>query len=499
VLVASGVLAGVVLAAVPAAMVFLRRERAAAARHHALDQEIAVLRTRLQGAEEGAARRGRELQERLDALEADKTTLSGQLREREATIAELKSTQRERDESFRREQGRFEEQKKVLGKEFENLANRIFEQKGRSFSEASRSSLDTMLKPFREQIESFQKRVNEVHDESLRGNTHIRAEIDKVLRIGMEMSADAKNLTSALKGDSQQRGAWGEAQLRRTLEMSGLIEDAHYESQSSFKDEKGQSRQTDYIIKLPDQRHMIIDSKVSLLAYDKAVSAETPEQYRAAMTEHVRAVKKHIDELAAKDYTNLVGVRSPGFVLMFMPIEAAYIEALKDSRDLFSYGYENNVVLVSHTTLIPILRTVANLWMLERGNTEAREISEKAADIYNQVCVVAERLKKLGNTLGTVSNHYNATVTAMVGHQGLHGKVERFNQLSAKVSKSMPALEPAHIDFENERLLLAAEPLDESQALEGDDAAPEAEETTDAEESAEAEETADADKTPASS
>jgi DNA recombination protein RmuC len=170
-------------------------------------------------------------------------------------------------------------------------------------------------------------------------------------------------------------------------------------------------------------------------------------------------VKRHIDDLASKDYTNLIGVRSPSFVLMFMPIEPAYIEALKYEKDLFSYGYERNIVLVSHTTLIPILRTVANLWMMERSNKEAREISEKAGDIFNQVCEVAIRLQKLGGSLGAASNHYNDTLRSLVGRQGLHGKVERFEQLSSKVSKTMPVLEPLHKDLDHEKLELIIEPL----------------------------------------
>jgi len=243
--------------------------------------------------------------------------------------------------------------------------------------------------------------------------------------------------------------------------MSGLIEDAHFAVQSSFKDDEGKQKQTDYLIKLPDDKHIIIDSKVSLVAYDRAVSADTEEEYNLAMAEHVKAVRRHIDDLAGKDYTNLVGMRSPSFVLMFMPIEPAYIEALKSNKDLFEYGYKKNIVLVSHTTLIPILRTVSNLWMIERSNAEAREISEKAGDIYNQVCTVAERLNKLGGTLNTVSNHYNDTVTALAGKQGLYGKVERFTKLSAKVTKSMPAIEPAHRDFETERLSMIVEAIEE--------------------------------------
>ncbi|WP_244247981.1 DNA recombination protein RmuC, partial [Pseudomonas aeruginosa] len=298
-----------------------------------------------------------ELQERLSTLSSEHT--------------ELKTTLQKREEHFQEQMAQLADTRKSLTQEFENLANKIFEEKGKTFTQTSQTSIDGMLKPFREQIEGFQKRINEVHDASLQGNTSLNAEIRKVLEIGLQMSKEANNLTSALKGDSQQRGAWGEAQLRRTLEMSGLIEEAHYEVQSAFKDAEGRSRQTDYLIKLPDGKHIIIDSKVSLVAYDRAVSAESPEECQLAMTEHVKAVRKHIDDLASKDYTNLVGMRSPSFVLMFMPVEPAYIEAMKHNKDLFEYGYKKGIVLVSHTTLIPILRTVSNLWMIERSNAEA--------------------------------------------------------------------------------------------------------------------------------
>ncbi len=394
-------------------------------------------------------------EEKLEALQKNFNSLNRE-------HAELETSQKERDDSHAKQLAQFEEQKQALSKEFENLANKIFEEKGKTFADTSKSSIDSLLKPFKEQIEGFQKRVNDVHDESVKGNAGLNAEIKKVLEIGLKMSDEAGNLTSALKGDSQQRGAWGEAQLKRTLEMGGLIEDAHYEAQSSFKDLDGKDKQTDYLIKLPDDKHIIIDSKVTLNDYDRAVSAESQEEHKLAMDDHIKSVKKHIDDLAKKDYTNLVGMRSPSFVLMFMPIEPAYIEALKSNKDLFSYGYNKGIVLVSHTTLIPILRTVANLWMMERSNQEAREIGDKAGDIYNQVCAVAEHLHKLGNTLGTVSNHYNKTVTALVGKQGLHGKVERFQTLSSKVSKSMPAIEPRHIDFESERLTLVVEPINEN-------------------------------------
>lgn len=387
----------------------------------------------------------KDLQDRYNALSIQHT--------------ELKTSLENREEQFKEQLQQLNDMKAALTKEFENIANKIFEEKGKTFVQSSQTSIDSLLKPFRDQIESFQKRVNEVHDASVQSTTTLNAEIRRVMEIGLQMSKEATNLATALKGDSQQRGAWGEAQLRRTLEMSGLVEDTHYEAQPSLKDAEGKNRQPDYLIKLPDGKHIIIDSKVELNAYDRAISASSPEEYKLAIEDHVNAVRRHIDDLSSKDYTNLLGIRSPSFVLMFMPIEAAYIEALKSHKDLFDYGYRRNVVLVSHTTLIPILRTVSNLWMIERSNAEAREISEKAGDIFNQVCTVAERLSKLGGTLEVVSNHYNSVVKAMAGKQGLYGKVDRFSQLSAKVSKSLPKLDPVHTDFENERLALIVEPV----------------------------------------
>ncbi len=353
----------------------------------------------------------------------------------------------------------FDANRKQLKLEFEYLANKILEDKTRSFDQTNKHSIEALLKPFREQVEGFQKRVNDVHSESIKGNAALEGEIKKVLEVGLKIGSDAQNLTEALKGDSQKRGSWGETQLEKTLQISGLIENDHYEKQTSMQDAEGRRKQTDFLIKLPDDKHIVIDSKVSLAAYDRVVSAENDEQLERALSAHIKAVKRHIDDLASKDYTNIAGIRSPSFVLMFMPIEPAYIEALKHERDLFSYGYERNIVLVSHTTLIPILRTVANLWSMDRSTREARELGDKAGDIYNQVRKVAERLARIGGSLGAATNHYNETVKALSGRQGLRGKVERFADLSSKVTQAIPEIEPLHSDVQSESLELLAEPL----------------------------------------
>lgn len=385
--------------------------------------------------------------------------LQDKLYQADTKIAELKASGREQQAKLKAEgeklealKVQFEKQKAELKNEFKVVSEEIIKERQKVLSEQNKENVGALLKPLKEEIQDFKKRVNDVHTETVKGNTSLEGEIKRVMEIGLKMRDEATRLTSALKGDSQKRGAWGEAQLERTLQMSGLVQGDHYEKRSSFKDEFGKQKQTDYLIKLPDNKHIVIDSKVSLISYDKAVSAEIEPERQLAMDEYVKSVKKHIDDLASKDYANLNSIQSPSFVLMFMPIEPAYIEALKHDKSLFGYGYNKNIILLSHTTLIPILRTISNLWIMDKSSQEAGKISEKAGDIYNSVCSLCERFKRLGNTLNTASNYYNDVVTALAGKQGLQGKVERFTQISKKATKEMPQLEPRHFQCETAKL-----------------------------------------------
>jgi DNA recombination protein RmuC len=365
---------------------------------------------------------------------------------------QLQSRFREREAQHRAQVGLLNEHRAQLKQEFENLAHRIFEDRSEQFANHSRQSLETLLQPFREQISQFRQRVDQVHTESVKGHANLEHELRKVLEVGLQMNAQANNLTAALKGDNKAAGSWGEAQLERSLQLAGLQPGEHYEAQAALRDAEGRRRLPDFLVKLPDDKHLVIDSKVSLVDYERAVAAEDEAGRDAALGAHIRAVRRHIDDLARKDYAQLPQLDSPDFVLMFMPVEPAYIEALRHNRELFNYGYQQGVILVSHTTLMPILRTVANLWMVQRSNREAREIGDRAGDIYNQVCLLAQRLQKLGNTLGTASGQYNDVVRALVGKQGLHGKIERFQQLSTRANRSMPAIETVHPDLEGDRL-----------------------------------------------
>lgn len=385
-----------------------------------------------------AFRRAERLRAQRDALDQELVRLRITHEEKLASIQALQQT--------------FEQSRAAMRTEFQSLASQVLEEKSRVFSQSSQTSLDTLLQPFRDQIESFRRRVNEVHDASVHGQARLGAEIRQVLDVGLKMGAQADNLATALKGDKKTTGIWGEVQLERSLQLAGLVEGAHYQAQASFRDESGNRRLPDFIVNLPDDKHLVIDSKVSLVDYARSVDAATPAEREAALASHVQAVRRHMDELSRKDYSSLPGIKSPSFVLMFMPIEPAYIEAMRDDPELFDHGCQHNIILVSHTTLMPILRTVANLWMVARGNEQARALSDMAGHLYNQVAMVAERLQKLGGTLQTVSTQYNSVVTAVAGQQGLSGKVSRFSELSAKANKAMPALAPLHVDLEVHRL-----------------------------------------------
>lgn len=400
-------------------------------------------------------------QQLLHLREQEKQQLYLEWSQSQQNLTELRTSLSEKQANFDSQQRQFLAVRQQLNIEFQHLAQQILEEKAKSFSQTNQSALDLLLKPFKEQIEGFQKRVNEVHSEAIKGNADLAAEIKRVLDIGLSMSQEAHNLTTALKGNNKIAGNWGEIQLESALQAAGLLAGEHYLAQASYRDDEGKRYAPDFVVRLPDDKHLILDSKVSLLAYDQAVQSEENFAIQQALDEHCRSLRQHIDGLSKKNYSSLIGIKSPDFVLMFVPIEPAYIEALKHDPQLFNYGYERNVILVSHTTLMPILRTVANLWRIERGNAEAREISEKAGDIYNQVCVIAERLSKLGNTLNSASNQYNQTVTALVGKQGLVGKVERFQQLSSKANQTQPQVELLSTDWDTTRLALIVEKTQE--------------------------------------
>ena len=376
--------------------------------------------------------------ERASALEAEVVQLREQLLETKSLLAGKTAILDERESSHQNQVKWIEDSRAALKAEIEVIGQKLLSATGKSLETTNQKSLDSLLKPLAEKIDQFQNRVNQVHSDMVRNSASLAEQIKSLESVGVSMSGEAQNLTRALKGDKKLVGNWGEAQLEKTLELAGLRRGEHYDAQVAMKDQQGERFLPDFVIRLPEGKNLVIDSKVSLVDYERAVTAESEEERVAALEAHGKAVRQHIDALSAKDYANLPGLESPDFVLMFMPVEPAYIEVMRSQRELFNHGYQKNVVLVSHTTLMPILRTVANLWMIEHSNREAQEISEKAGDIYNTVCLLGERLYALGASISTTANKYNETVKAVQGKQGLVGKVARFQTVSQRANKTFP-------------------------------------------------------------
>lgn len=367
------------------------------------------------------------LQSELGAKEDELKRSNESENELKRAIVALKSEIEAKENILRSQEENLKKVKNELNLEFANLANKIFEEKSANFSKNSKESLELLLTPLGEKITSFEKRVNDAHSDSQKSAGELSAQLKEVVELGKNMSKEANSLSTALKGSNKILGNWGEMQLERTLEAAGLEKGTHYVTQESF-DVSGKKLIPDFVINFPDDKQMIIDSKVSLHAYEKAVATADPAQSKLALSEHIASIKKHIDELAKKDYSSLV--KSPDFVLMFVPVEPAFLEALKFDPNLFNYGYEKKVVLVSHTTLMPLLRVVANLWRMEHGNKEAKEILKSANEIYEKFCTVAEKLNRLGNSVRSVNDNFNEVVKSVSGQGGLDSRLEKFKKIA---------------------------------------------------------------------
>ena len=391
--------------------------------------------------------------ERCTKLESERSALQEQVSDLKAQLSAQAARLSERESHHQSQVKWAEESRMTLRTELEVIGQKLLSSSGKALETTNQKSLDSLLKPLAEKIDQFQSRVNQVHTDMVRNSASLSEQIKHLESVGVSMSGEAQNLTRALKGDKKLVGNWGEAQVEKTLELAGLRRGEHFDAQVAVKDERGDRHLPDFIIRLPEGKNLVIDSKVSLVDYERAVTAESDADRATALDAHAKAVRHHIDALSAKDYANLPGMDSPDFVLMFMPVEPAYIEVMRSHRELFNHGYQKNVILVSHTTLMPILRTVANLWMIEHSNREAREISERAGDIYNTVCLLGERLLSLGTSISTTANKYNDAVKAVQGKQGLLGKVSRFQSLSQRANKSFPdALSPIEPEVEAIRL-----------------------------------------------
>ena len=323
--------------------------------------------------------------------------------------------------------------------QFENLANQIFEAKSKQFKEQNNSSLNEIVSPLKEQLGDFKKRIEHVYEHETRDRVTLREEISQLRQDTQKMNQEALNLTRALKGDNKTQGNWGEMILEKVLEESGLRKGIEYDPQGAFRDDDNSLFKPDVIIRLPGDKDVVVDSKVSLVAYERYCSTEDDGERIKALKEHTLAVRQHIKGLSEKDYSSLKGLRSLDFVLLFMPIEAAFMAAFQADEKVFADAFEHKIIVVTPTTLLATLRTIENIWRYERRNENARIIAEKAGSLYDKIRGFVEDLDKLGNQLSTVNKTYTGVMGKLTQGQGnLIRQANSFVELGVKVKKAIP-------------------------------------------------------------
>ncbi|WP_413818253.1 DNA recombination protein RmuC [Tenacibaculum sp. IB213877] len=320
-------------------------------------------------------------------------------------------------------------------KEFENLANKILEEKSTKFANQNKENIKTILDPLERKIKDFEEKVEKTHKESIDYHSALRQQILGLKELNQQMSKEAVNLTKALKGDSKTQGNWGELVLERVLEKSGLEKNREYFVQQSFVSELGKRMLPDVVIHLPNERKMIIDSKVSLTAYEQYINSEDEILKEQFLKEHVGSLKRHVEQLSEKKYEDIYKIESPDFVLLFVPVEPAFAVALNEDHTLYNKAFEKNIVIVTPTTLLATLRTIDTMWNNEKQQRNALEIAVQAGRLYDQFVNLTEDLIKVGNQLKTVQGSYDTTMKKLTGQGNLIRKVENIKKLGAKSSK----------------------------------------------------------------
>ncbi|MBP8926532.1 MAG: DNA recombination protein RmuC [Pseudomonadales bacterium] len=380
---------------------------------------------------------------RLDAellrREARIDQLQQNLAREQSEHAALRARQQELQRASAEKLHLLEQARAQLSVEFSTLADRIFQEKTDRFARDSRTTLDLTLTPLREQLKDFRRRVDEVYSGDTEGRVKLLHEIGALKELNRQMSDEALNLTRALKGDSKVQGGWGEVILERVLEDSGLHKGREYDTQVVIRDAQGQRRIPDVIVRLPEGRDVVIDAKVSLRDYERYCSAADEQVRSAALKAHVGALRNHIDSLSVKDYQDLEGLRTLDFVLIFVPIEAAFITALEQEPALFRRAYDRNIIMVSPTTLLATLRTVQSIWRYERQSRNAEEIARGAGALHDQFARVLESLDDLGRQLARTQGAFEQTLDRLArGRGNLVSRVVKLEKLGARTRKQLP-------------------------------------------------------------
>jgi len=329
---------------------------------------------------------------------------------------------------------------KRLTAEFENIATKILKERSEEFSVSNHKSLSEILNPLKERIQLFEKKVDETYDKELRDKISLREEVRKLTELNTRVSQEANNLTKALKGDVKKQGNWGEVILERVLERSGLTRGQEYEREVVVEGNDALVQRPDVIIHLPDNKHVVIDSKVSLVAYERLMSAETEEHRVLYLKDHISSLRSHVKLLGEKNYQNAQNLNTPDFVLMFLPIEASFSVAVQGDSEIFSYAWERKIVVVSPTTLLATLRTISSIWKQENQTKNAQEIARLSGALYDKFIGFAEDMAKIKANIDRTSGSYDDAMKKMKeGSGNIIRTAEKIKELGAKTgNKSLP-------------------------------------------------------------
>ena len=329
--------------------------------------------------------------------------------------------------------------KEQLSGEFKLLANKIFEDKAKQFSSSNKEQLELLLKPFREQITNFSIQTKEQFNTEVKDRHLLKDELSRLKLMNEQLSQDAINLTNALKGENKTQGNWGEIVLESILEQSGLRSGVEYELQATLKSQEGKTYRPDVVIHMPQERDIVIDSKVSLVAYEKFVNTEDPTQKAQALKEHINSISGHIKGLGEKKYEKLIGVNSLDFVLLFMPIEGAFLIALEQDGEFFKRAYENNILVVSPSTLLVTLRTIEHIWRTQRQEEHAKKIADEAEAMYDKLVLFVDEMQKVGAHIQKAQDSYDLSMNRLkTGKGNIIKRAENMVKLGLKPKKALP-------------------------------------------------------------
>ncbi len=401
-------------------------------RNNSLLSQIEQLKQRSQNELLGIEKQLVQAHAERDSLRQAKDALTVQLTKKETDFDNL-------FERMREQRKETEELREKFTKEFENLANKILEEKSNKFTEQNKENLKNILSPLQEKIHLFEKKVEDTHKESIDYHAALRQQIIGLRDMNEQMSRETLNLTRALKGDTKMQGNWGELILERVLQKSGLEKDREYYVQQSHVNDEGSRIQPDVVINLPDGKKMIVDSKVSLVAYERFINEEDDVLKAVHLKEHCNSIRRHIDQLSEKNYHDLYKIESPDFVLLFIPMEPAFASALNEDTTLYSKAFERNIVIVTPSTLLATLRTIDSMWTNQKQQENAYEIARQAGALYDKFEGFVGDLTKVGNRMKDAQTEYQNAMGKLVDGRGnIITSIEKLKKMGAKAKKSLP-------------------------------------------------------------